>query len=238
MPESVSQYQSTFRLRWVGYGFLLFALIDSALAFIPPNFSDLTWKLQLIGKLVETVAIPILGFALVFWGEYYERKPFEEKIVLKILSWLCLVLAIVFLLLIPPGVLGGLRMESQLSQINPDLIEQQLSRQAAPAVAQLKQLETQVSQSDAEQLKELGSQLSIPTKTDDPERWRSDILARIKQLRTQTQAQVGTQTQAKLQEVESKKLEIGKNLVKWNLGALIASVLFFVLWRSTRWTRR
>jgi hypothetical protein len=238
MAESFDVYQSIYRLRWVGYCFLLFALIDSVLAFIPPNFNDLTWRLQTIGKLVETVAIPILGFALVFWGEY-GRKPFE-KLVLKILSWFCLVLSLFFLLLIPPVFLGGLHLETQLGQVSPSVVEQQLTRQAAPVLAQLKQLETQLNQSGPEQVKNLGAQLGslgVSVNTDDPEKLKSDILAKINQIRGQTQDQIKAQTQIKIKEVEAKQLEIRKNSVKWSLGALIAGVLFFILWRSTPWAR-
>ncbi|UBF28758.1 YlqD family protein [Kovacikia minuta CCNUW1] len=239
MAESSTEYLSVYRLRWVGYCLLLFALIDSVLAFIPPNFGDPTWRLQIIGKLVETVAIPILGFALVFEGEFFGRKP-VEKLPLAILSWICLGLSVVYLLLIPPGLLGGVHLQTQLGQLSPSAIEQQLTRQATPVLAQLQQLETQLNQSDPEQIKNLGKQLDslgVAVTTDNPEQLKANMLTRINQLRAQTQQQIKTQTQVKIQEVEAKKSEIRKNAVKWSLGALISSVLFFVLWRSSGWAR-
>ncbi|MGA7937063.1 MAG: HpsJ family protein [Kovacikia sp.] len=239
MAESFNAYQSVYRLRWVGYCFLLFALINNIVDFIPANVGDLAWRLQFLGKLVETVIIPILGFALIFGGEHYGRKPFEKP-VLKILSWFCLALTVIFLLLIPPTFLAGLQLQTQLSQGNPNLVEQRLTQQAAPVLEQLNQLERQLKQGSPEQIKALGEQIvsqGTPLNTDDPEKVKSDLLSRVNQLRAQAQAQIKVQTQAKIQELEAQKLEIRKNSIKWSLGALIASVLFFMLWNSTRWAR-
>jgi predicted PurR-regulated permease PerM len=239
MTESVSENQSVYRFRWVGYAFLLFALVDSVLAFIPPNFADPSWKLQIIGKLVETVAVPLLGFALVFFGEFYDRKPFE-KVVLKILSWLCLILAIAFLLLLPLGIIGAFQVNNQLSQVNPTLVQQQVLRQAAPTLAQIKQLENQINKSGPEDIKKLGAQLGnlgITFDTQDPAKAKVALLDRLNQLKEKAQGQIQQQVQEQLQAAENKRLEVRKNALKWNIGTVIASALFFILWRSTRWAR-
>lgn len=239
MAESANENQSVYRLRWVGYAFLLFAVIDSVLAIVPPNFSDPAWKLQIMGKLVETVAVPILGFALIFFGEFYDRKAFE-KIVLKILSWLCLVLAIAFLLLIPLGAIGALQVDSQLGQVDTNAIQQQVLRQAAPALTQIRQLEEQVNKSSPEDIKKLGAQLGsagINFDTQDPAKAKTELLDRINKLKEQAQVEVQQKVQEQVQAANAKRLEVRKNALKWNLGALIAATLFFVLWKSTRWAR-
>ncbi|MCL6433800.1 MAG: HpsJ family protein [Leptolyngbyaceae cyanobacterium HOT.MB2.61] len=239
MAETARENQSIYRFRWIGYGFLLFALIDSVLAIIPPNFAAPSWKLQVMGKLVETVAVPLLGFGLIFFGEFYDRKAFE-KVLLKILSWLCLVLAIAFLLLIPMGVIGAFQVDSEAAKVDRNAIQQQVLRQAAPTLAQIKQLEDQLNKSGPEAIKKLGAQLGslgITFDTQDPEKARADLLNRVNQLKAQAQGQIQNQVQEQVQAAEKQRLEIRKNALKWNLGALIAATLFFVLWKSTRWAR-
>ncbi|WP_421656928.1 HpsJ family protein [Leptothermofonsia sp. ETS-13] len=239
MAESARENQSIYRFRWIGYGFLLFALIDSALTIIPPNFAAPSWKLQVMGKLVETVAVPLLGFGLIFFGEFYDRKAFE-KVLLKILSWLCLVLAIAFLLLIPMGIIGAFQVDSEAAKVDPNAIQQQVLRQAAPTLTQIKQLEDQLNKSGPEDIKKLGSQLGslgITFDTQDPEKAKADLLNRVSQLKAQAQGQIQRQVQEQVQTAEKQRLEIRKNALKWNLGALIAATLFFVLWKSTRWAR-
>lgn len=239
MAESVGENQSVYRLRWLGYALLLFALIDALTALIPPNFAEPAWKLQIMGKLVETVVVPLLGFALIFFGEFYDRKSFEKP-VLTILSWLSLVLAIAFLLLIPLGTIGAFQVDAQLASVDTNQIQQQVLRQAAPTLTQIQQLETQLSKSGPEDIKRLGDQLAglgISFDTQNPEKAKSELLNRVNQLKNQAQAQVQKQVQEQVQANETKRLEVRKNALKWNLGALIAAVLFFVLWKSSGWAR-
>jgi len=40
-----------------------------------------------------------------------------------------------------------------------------------------------------------------------------------------------------MEQKNTQKMGLLKNSVKWNLGALVASVLFFILWKSSRWAR-
>lgn len=239
MAESVGGNQSVYRLRWLGYAFLLFAFIDAISTFIPPNFAEPAWKLQIMGKLVETVVVPLLGFGLIFFGEFYDRKSFEKPL-LTFMSWLSLLLAIAFLLLIPLGAIGALQVDSQLARLDSNQIQQQVLRQAAPTLTQIQQLEAQLNKSGPEDIKKLGDQLSnlgITFDTRDPEKAKADLLTRVNQLKSQAQEQVKKQVQEQVQANETKRLEVRKNALKWSIGALIAAVLFFFLWKSSRWAR-
>lgn len=223
MAES-SQNRSVYRLRWVGYGLLILALIDAIVIFIPPGFTNPAWELQTIGQLVERVVVPLLGFALVFFGEFYDRVG-SEKIALKILSWLCLLLTVLFLLMVPLGVLDTLRVNGAT--------EQQVKQQVDQRLGALKQIEDRLNQNRPEDLQALATQLKsqgIPVDTSNPEKLRADVLARAKAVREQTQQQAR-------EGVAGQQQTLFKNSVKWNIGALIASVLFFILWKSTDWAR-
>jgi hypothetical protein len=224
MAESANENRTVYRLRWVGYALLLFALIDTIALLIPPEFTNPLWELQTIGQMVERVVVPLLGFALVFFAEFHDRTQIE-KWVLRILSWLCLLLAVVFLLMIPLGVMNSMRINSQAQQAVSTQVNQRLQ--------QLDVLEKQLNQSGPEDIQKLAAQLAsqgIQVDAQNPEKLKADVLTRLKAAREQlkTQVQAGQSDQQK---------NLFKNAVKWNLGALIASVLFFILWRSTDWAR-
>lgn len=224
MTESVSENRSIYRLRWLGYGLLLFALMDAIQILIPLGFTNPAWELQTIGALVERVPVPLLGLGLVFFGEFYDRTRLE-KLPLKVLSWLCLIVAVLFVLMVPLGVLSTVRLNTQTGEQVNNQVQQQLS--------QLKQLEDQLNQSKPEELQTLASRLSnfgISVNTQNPEGLKTEILSRINRVRSQVQeqSQVGRAGQ---------RAALLKNAIKWNLGALIAATLFFILWKTTDWAR-
>lgn len=217
-----SENLTVYRLRWLGYGFLLLALIDVIHILTSVQTSDPTWGLQTIGQLVERVVVPLLGFALIFFGEFYGRKG-PEKISLRILSWLCLILAILFFLMAPTVIFQSMSLKGQAEQQVTKVVDQRL--------AQLKQLEDQLNKSNPEQIKALASQLNtmgIQVDPKNPEAVKSQIKARIETTRGQLPAQVqgaaASQTSGLL-----------KNSVKWSLGAIVAGALFLYLWKSSRW---
>ncbi|EKQ71125.1 hypothetical protein OsccyDRAFT_1451 [Leptolyngbyaceae cyanobacterium JSC-12] len=219
-----SENLTAYRFRWIGYGFLVFALIDTIHILLTLNTEQPTWVLSTIGQFVERVVVPILGFTLVFFGEYYGRKN-AEKIWLRILSWLSLVLAVVFLLMIPPVFLQTFSVNTQAQEAVNKQLDQRLT--------QLKQLEDQLARSNPEQLKQLATQLSglgVSVDPNNPEAVKAQIQARIKTVRAQLQ----TQAQG---EASGQTSNLWKNAIKWSLGALVAAVLFFYLWKSSGWAR-
>lgn len=220
--------QSIYRLRWIGYGLLVLALMDAIQVLIPPAAGaagNPEWVLQTIGALVERVPVPLLGLALVFFGEDMDRTGLE-KTVLSLLSWATLLLAVISLLLIPPGLAYTMQINNQNNQ--------QITAQAAGQLKQLQDVETQVSQGTPQDIQNLVTQLnSLGLKVDSqkPEEVRSQILEKI----TKAKKDIEPQAQAARSNL---RLALLKNSVKWNLGALISSALFFTIWRSTGWTRR
>ncbi|MEB3828725.1 HpsJ-like protein, cyanoexosortase A-associated [Phormidium sp. CCY1219] len=221
---SGDQLRSIGRIRMVGYGLLVLALFDTIQVFISPNFMNPNWELQTMGALVERAPVPLLGFALVFFGEDYNRTGLED-ILLKLLSWVCLLLAVVSLLFVPLGINNTLR----LNRIN----NQQITVQSQQQLEQLEAIEQQVSQGSTEQLQTLAlelNRLGLSVDSTNTEGLKNEILSRIPQAREQVQ----TQTQ---QVRQNQRVNLLKNSVKWNLGALVSSALFFMIWRGTRWSR-
>ncbi|MBW4690755.1 MAG: HpsJ family protein [Lyngbya sp. HA4199-MV5] len=221
--ESTTENRSIHRFRWVGYGLLGFAFMDLVQVLYPPKFLNPAWEVQAIGSLIERVIVPLLGFALVFFGEFYDRNR-VEKVLLKVLSWLCLVLAIVCLLVIPLGVFGTARLDFQN--------DQQINRQAEQQLSQFNKLEQQLNQSSTGDLQALAAKAGIPIDpTKDPQAMKAEMLARLTAVRAKVQSQIEANR-------ATQKQTLFKNSIKWNLGALLSSCLFFVLWKSSDWARQ
>jgi len=217
--------KSIFRFRWVGYGLLLFALVDIAEILIPPRLTDPGWELQVFGQLVERAPVPLIGMALVFYGEQLGRKLLEP-LVLRLLSWLSILLMIGFLLLVPLGVANTFRVNAQTAKTIDARMEQQFK--------QLDKLQEQVEKSPPEALTTLAKQLQqagVPEITSDkPEQLKQEVTKRVQTFKA------GIQQQAQ-QEKVTRSRGLIKSAVKWNIGAVITSVLFFAIWKTSRWAR-
>ncbi|MEK0182813.1 MAG: hypothetical protein EAZ78_16620 [Oscillatoriales cyanobacterium] len=215
---------SIYRLRWIGYGLLILSLLDTIAVLIPANFGNRVWELQTIGAVVERVPVPLLAMTLIFFGEGYERRSLED-IFLKFLSWICLLLALVFLLMLPLGIFGTIYVNNQNNK--------QITNQANQQLAQLQQVEERLNKGSPEDLKNLGTELNrlgVAADTQNPQELKTQILSRITPAKERLQAQSAV--------VQSnQRLGLFKNAIKWLLGALISSVLFFMLWRGTDWAR-
>ena len=222
MAESTTENRSIHRFRWVGYGLLGYALMDLVQLLYPPKFFNPAWEVQTIGSLIERVIVPLLGMALVFFGEFYDRNR-VEKVLLKVLSWGCLVLSIVCLLVIPLGVFGTARLDFQN--------DQQMNRQAEQQLAQFNNIESQLSQSNPRDVQALAAKAGIPIDpTKEPQALKTEFLSRLTTVRTKVQSQIEENR-------ATQKQTLFKNSIKWNLGALLASSLFFILWKSSDWAR-
>lgn len=214
---------TVYRLRWIGYGLLVFALVDviQILTSFQPN--QPTWVPVAIGQVVERSVVPLLGFTFVFFGEYYGRKS-VEKVGLRILSWLCLVLAIAFLLMIPPMLLGAFNVSAQT--------QQQVGQQVDQRLTQLQQLEEQLNKSNPEQIKALATQLNsagVNVDPNNPDAVKTQIRERIKTIRDELKKQADNPAN------NQASANLIKNAIKWSIGAVVTAVLFFYLWRSSRW---
>lgn len=222
MTESTPENRSIYRFRWLGYGLLGYALLDLVQVLYPPQFTNPAWEVQTLGTLIERVIVPLLGMTFVFFGEFHDRNRLE-KILLKVLSWLCLLLAIVCLLVIPLGVFGTARLDFQN--------DQQANRQAEQQLAQFNKVESQLSQSSPNDVRSLAAKAGIPIDpTKDPQALKADILSRLTMAQTRMQSQMEENRAAQ-------KQTLFKNSIKWNLGALLASSLFLILWKSSDWAR-
>jgi hypothetical protein len=232
--ENVHELDFSFRqavslLRFLGYALLLFTLFDLADTLTPLKFMDPNWEFQTIGALVEKVVVPLMGFVLIFTGAMTERNRWETKI-LVILSWLALVVGLIYCLMMPLGIVNTIR----INEINKTQVTTQLDKQTA----QIKEVQTQLAGiSNEQQLQELLTALQKGGVAITPKPGQS-VETIKKDLKTfMTGAEERLNNQAK--EARSQQsFELIKRSVKWNIGALIAGVWFIGIWRMTGWARR
>jgi hypothetical protein len=216
-----SQQGSMSILRSLGYGLLLLAFFDIVEMFVPPNFMNPAWEFKTFGALVERVPVPLIGLVLVFFGEMNSRSKWEFPI-LKLLSWLTVLFALLFFLLIPLGVGNTLRLNNQsVAQIST-LSKQQIS--------QAEQVEKQLSQATPQQIDNFIKSQGRSLEGKNPEELKTQVLSKV----SQAKKEIKTQAEATQ---SSRGLNLIKSSVKWNLGALVAGGLFISIWKGTRWAR-
>lgn len=215
---------SIVRLRWVGYALFVLSLLDSIAVLIPPNLMNPAWELQTIGALVERVPVPLLGLALIFMGEDEERGNIEE-ILLKVLSWVCLLSAVIFLLMLPLGIFNTVKLNSQANT--------QIAAQSQQQLSQLQAVEDRLQKGSPQELKTLADELKrmgLEVKTQNPEELKNQILARITPAKEQLKQQASAVK-------KNQGIALIKTSVKWMIGAVISAILFFTLWKGTDWAR-
>lgn len=208
-------------LRLIGYSLLLMAISNWVDILIPPKFMDPTWELQTAGAFVESAPIPLLALALIFYGENIKRHK-VEKILVRLLSYGCLLIAVLYISLIPISATSTIRINQQ--------IDVQIGEAFSQQVNQLNQLESQLSQtSDADIADILRIQgISIGTEQNaSPKDQLLGYLTEIKQT---------TQSQAETSKADRKRSNF-KSAFKWMFGASIASFTFFYIWNLTKWAR-
>ena len=215
-------------IRWIGYGLLLLALFDVIEMFIPTRFMNPNWEFQTFGALVERVAVPLIGFAFVFLAGLNERGN-KEGIILKILSWLTLLLGIIYFITVPLGILNTVRIDKQNNQQITVRLNQQKS-----AIEQVKKnLDGPITEAQMQQILARlngGSAPAINSK-EELEQAKQQISTFVNKGEGELEKQVQTAR-------SSQRLNLLKKSVKWNLGALISGALFITIWRSTVWARR
>lgn len=65
---SLNMLRSLVLWRLIGYGFLVLFALDVVAIVVPPNFLNPQWEFQILGEIVERVAIPFIALLLIFLG--------------------------------------------------------------------------------------------------------------------------------------------------------------------------
>lgn len=218
---ALSQQGSITIFRCLGYGLLALALFDTIEMLVPPNFLNPGWEFQTIGGLIERVPVPLIGFVMIFFGELYSRAKWELHL-LKFLSWMTLFLGVIFILFVPLGIINTVRLNTQsIAQIKTASTQQ---------MSQAEQLEKQLSQTSPEQINNFLKSQGRSLEGKKPEEVKSQLISEVS--RAKEQIKIQAEATQSLQ-----GLKLIKTSAKWNLGALVAAVLFISIWKGTGWAR-
>ncbi len=211
--------------RSIGYTLVFFATVDLLYALIPPKFTDPVWEFQTIGDWFERVPVLVLGLMLVFYGERHFRTRLEHHL-LRLLSWLSLVLGLSFLLILPLCVNDAV----QINRLNNQQINTQLNEQND----QLDKARSRIlSASEAE----LETLLLAPEQAAKvPNAPRTTKVA--KNVALDNLEKVADQTTEKANQARKNlKRNLLKNTARLIAGFFVSSGLLFYLWKKTDWAR-
>lgn len=224
ISEELIVNNSAFLIRVVGYGFLLFSLFDYLNIIIPPQLTNAEWEFQTMGRLVEQVGIPLLGFALIFYRAQGSVAK-KELGILQFFSWLTLVMGICYLLTIPLFFHNTFRLD-RLYTANVNYQIQQQTQQLQQNRQQLNKLSEAQLQQILTSIKQQNNDAKIAT----TEELKSQLLGQIT-----TNEETLKQQAANAQ--KNRKIALFKNAIKWILQALMSGTILIWIWRLTRWTR-
>ncbi len=216
--------QGRFELTWsiriariLGYGLLVLAFFDLIETFTSVELMNALSQFQTIGTLVERVPVTLIGLVLVFLNGLNERNKWE-LLLLKTLSWLTLLVGILFILLIPLGI-------GNTVQINNILVAQ-VNTQYEQKIAQVKGFEDRLKQATPENILDVVKRQRGSVVGKNPQQIKDELLSQV----GKSKAEFKTQADASKWQQQRSWL---KKSVKWNLGALISGFLFISIWKYT-----
>jgi hypothetical protein len=208
--------------RWAGYALLSLALLDLLEALIPPGFMNPAWELQFMGDTIERSPVGLLGFMLVFHGEW-QRRAGWEKWVLPALSWASLAVGLAFALMIPLLVVNTLRVGTGG--------EKQINAQLDQQISQARSLHEAFTSAQGPNLEALLRRAGRTLDGADVEALRAEMLAEL--------AKAEKELQRRAEEArETHKLTLHKRTYKHVTQAAIVGAVLVVFWFGTSWARR
>lgn len=98
----------------VGAVLVFFSLTQYAYILFPLQPGNIDWEFQVIGQLVDNALTPVLGIALFMYGRTVEL-PLWRLHGMRILTWLSLILAILYVAIIPLAVADTFRLNTRLN---------------------------------------------------------------------------------------------------------------------------
>ncbi|TYQ30341.1 HpsJ family protein [Pseudanabaena sp. UWO310] len=214
-------------LRFAGYGLLLLAFSNFFDAIIPPQFGkDAPWEFSTLGKLVGTSPVPIIGLILIFYGESTARSPFGKKI-LKFLSWLSLLLSIIYVLMLLVGISAAIRINNDNNNQASLTLSQQLA-QFNTAKENLKNTNDANLLRAAEFIEKRSPNIKL-NKSNPAE------------LRKQLETEIGKNEEAIKANIDTSRgrafRQLIKQAIKWYFEAIVSAVVLFGIWSQTKWAR-
>ena len=213
-------------IRIVGYGLLMMAVVDFMNLLIPLQLMNPDWELQTIGAVIERIPVTFLGIVFVFYEDTNYRTPIE-KILLKVISWSCLVFAILLILAIPLNINNAFRIYHTYNA--------RINYQIHPRLEVIQDFQTQIESANSQENIAKIIQQQSAKKVELPE---SLDINNFKNNIAKNLQKESDSLQNKAQDNRSKKQQqLLRKVIKYNSGALIAVFLLIFVWKNTFWAR-
>ena len=207
--------------RIIGYSLLLMVLINWGDIFIPSQFMDPTWELEMVGAIVESVPLFFFSLLFIFYGEAFQRNKIE-KIFVRLLSYACLLLGICLFILVPLATNSTIRINQQVDVQMGDIFRQQMT--------EIEAIETQLSQASNQEIVEILNEQGIEIESEQSVLPKEQLIEYLKQAKADIQQQTDSSRRVRKQNTM-------KSAFKWILGATISGFTLIYLWLLTRWAR-
>ena len=206
-------------LRLVGYGLLLMALVDLLFLLVPPQLMNPLWEFQTMGAIVERIPVTLLALVLIYYGERSDRAPIEA-ILLKVLSWFCLLAAVCLMLMIPLNISNSFRIYNQHNaSANAQFVTQKDNIQQFKEQLEAAGSKDEIGAILQQQAKQ---KVNIPDSVN-TQKLKTDIIANLQS----NQDNITDQAEAFRAQ---KKTLLLKKCLKWNLGgADLCCFVFYYL---------
>jgi ABC-type multidrug transport system fused ATPase/permease subunit len=213
-------------LRFVGYVLLTSSFVNYLAILLPPQLTNPNWEFQVMGQMVDNVWSILLGLTFIFLFQSNTIISARQVTVLKLLSWISLLIGIIFFLMLPLGINNSLTIYRNInSQFNTQQAEQ---RKQIEVINQRLQEVT-----SPQQITGIANSLNIPIQPNSSESV-PDLKQRISQ-------QIKTSARNAQNNANAARREQIKNLIKTairvNLGVIISGVCLIGIWRLTQWVR-
>ena len=209
-------------LNWLGYVLLFASAVDYFLILYPPQLTNPNWELQTFSRMVDNAWVLLISLILIFLPTRTHIRRFEVNF-LGFLRWMVLLGGVLFILLIPLGLINTQRIDQQTTE--------QLGLQQQARQEQLNNLGDAIRTQNIplEQLQQLGSAVGIE-ESGNRETIKQGILSQIEQEKEQLRQQVAIAKGERFQ-------QLIRRTVRTNLGAFLIGVFLIRLWWETRWLK-
>jgi hypothetical protein len=218
---NLSIYRSVALIHWIGYGLLIFGFLDIFFLLISPSWVTPGWFLLVLEQFVAFVPVLLIGFGLAFFGELKPRILWEV-FVLRWISWLTLALSGIFLILIPLGIYSTIQVANQN--------EQAISQKGQYNLVRLETFQKKLSESKSlTDLRILAQVLEVDGVQD------SNLKQEINQKIGFQKSALKSDTQSKIISTQFRHF---KKIFKLTIGAILAGLAHFLIWKNTPWARQ
>jgi hypothetical protein len=179
-------------------------------------------------ELVERVAVPLIGLALVFYQDIRLRVKLEIAL-LQGFSWAALGVGVAYLLLLPLLVVNSFRLDAVLMGQANTFVEQRMTQ--TEQIQQRLRLSTAKTEMSALYLRLMGQALPPSLAEKDLPDLKRHLLATIDKSKPEIRKQAESTGVAQ-------RLKLLKTALKTFLGAMISGCCFIYIWSLTGWIRR